>query len=129
SVGHAYREFEIACAVRRVTYEVPSIHQVRRFLDKLGAVTLQTGRMGSRELKTMLPFIRRTFDKLLPNDIWSGDGHTFDAEVQHPLHGRPFRPEITSIIDVATRRAVGISLDLAESSFAVLDALSTGVLK
>lgn len=129
SVGHAYREFEIACAVRRVTYEVPSIHQVRRFLDKLGAVTLQTGRMGSRELKTMLPFIRRTFDKLLPNDIWSGDGHTFDAEVQHPLHGRPFRPEITSIIDVATRRAVGISLDLAESSFAVLDSLSTGVLK
>ncbi|WP_175895727.1 Mu transposase C-terminal domain-containing protein [Burkholderia cepacia] len=129
SVGQAYREFEIACAVRRVTYEVPSIHQVRRFLDKLGAVTLQTGRMGSRELKTMLPFIRRTFDKLLPNDIWSGDGHTFDAEVQHPLHGRPFRPEITSIIDVATRRAVGISLDLAESSFAVLDALSTGVLK
>lgn len=129
SVGHAYREFEIACAVQRVTYDVPSIHQVRRFLDKLGTMTLQTGRMGSRELKTMLPFIRRTFDKLLPNDIWSGDGHTFDAEVQHPLHGRPFRPEITSIIDVATRRAVGISLDLAESSFAVLDALSTGVLK
>ncbi|WP_218921325.1 DNA-binding protein [Burkholderia sp. RF4-BP95] len=129
SVGHAYREFTMACAVQRVAYDVPSIHQVRRFLDKLGTVTLHTGRMGSRELKTMLPFIRRTFDKLLPNDIWSADGHTFDAEVQHPLHGRPFRPEITSIIDVATRRAVGISLDLAESSFAVLDALSTGVLK
>ncbi|QTD89436.1 DNA-binding protein [Burkholderia anthina] len=129
SISQAYREFTIACAVQRVTYEVPSIHQVRRFLDKLGAVTLQTGRLGPRELKTMLPFIRRTFDKLLPNDIWSADGHTFDAEVQHPLHGRPFRPEITSIIDVATRRAVGISLDLAESSFAVLDALSTAVLK
>ncbi|MDF3093513.1 DNA-binding protein [Burkholderia semiarida] len=129
SVEQAYRDFTTACAVRRVTYDVPSVHQVRRFLDKLGSVTLQTGRMGSRELKTMLPFIRRTFDKLLPNDIWSADGHTFDAEVQHPLHGRPFRPEITSIIDVATRRAVGISLDLAESSFAVLDALSTAVLK
>ncbi|AOJ69256.1 DNA-binding protein [Burkholderia savannae] len=129
SVEQAYRDFTTACAVQRVTYDVPSIHQVRRFLDKLGTVTLHTGRMGSRELKTMLPFIRRTFDKLLPNDIWSADGHTFDAEVQHPLHGRPFRPEITSIIDVATRRAVGISLDLAESSFAVLDALSTAVLK
>lgn len=129
SVEQAYREFTTACEVRRVAYDVPSIHQVRRFLDKLGSVTLRTGRMGSRELKAMLPFIRRTFDKLLPNDIWSADGHTFDAEVQHPLHGRPFRPEITSIIDVATRRAVGISLDLAESSFAVLDALSTAVIR
>ncbi|HHV7522958.1 TPA: DNA-binding protein [Burkholderia orbicola] len=129
SVEQAYRDFTTACAVQRVAYNVPSIHQVRHFLGKLGSVTLQTGRMGSRELKTMLPFIRRTFDKLLPNDIWSADGHKFDAEVQHPLHGRPFRPEITSIIDVATRRAVGISLDLAESSFAVLDALSTAVLK
>ncbi|RQZ74826.1 transposase [Burkholderia glumae] len=129
SVVLAYREFSKACAVQRVAYDLPSIHQVRRFLDKLGAVTLQAGRMGSRELKTMLPFIRRTFDKLLPNDIWSADGHTFDAEVQHPLHGRPFRPEITSIIDIATRRGVGFSLDLAESSFAVLDALSNAVIR
>lgn len=128
SVGAAYRDFEKECAVRRVAYELPSVHQVRRFLDKLGAITLQTGRMGSRELKTLLPFIRRTFNKLQPNDIWSADGHTFDAEVQHPLHGRPFRPEITSLIDIATRRGVGFSLDLAESSFAVLDALSAAVL-
>ncbi|MEX3630540.1 MAG: DNA-binding protein [Burkholderia sp.] len=129
SVDLAYREFTKACAVQRVAYDLPSIHQVRRFLDKLGFVTLQTGRMGSRELKTMLPFIRRTFEKLLPNDIWSADGHTFDTEVQHPLHGRPFRPESTSIIDIATRRGVGFSLDLAESSFAVLDALSNAVLR
>lgn len=128
SVELAYREFTKACAVQRVAWDLPSIHQVRRFLDKLGAVTLQSGRMGTRELKSMLPYIRRTFDKLLPNDIWSADGHTFDAEVQHPLHGRPFRPEITSIIDIATRRGVGFSLDLSESSFAVLDALSTAVM-
>ncbi|VVE67833.1 MuA-transposase/repressor protein CI, DNA-binding [Pandoraea anapnoica] len=129
SVNQAYHEFTKVCGVQQVAYSIPSIHQVRAFLRKLGAVTLQTGRLGSRELKSMLPFVRRTFDKLLPNDIWSADGHTFDAEVQHPLHGRNFRPEITSIIDIATRRAVGISLDLAESSFAVLDALSTAVLQ
>ncbi len=105
----------------------PSIHQVRRFLDKLGAVTRERGRMGARELKNIQPFVRRDFSLLEPNDVWSADGHTFDAEVQHPFHGRPFRPEITTWIDIATRRIVGWSVDLAESSIAVADALRNAV--
>ncbi|MCD2961059.1 DDE-type integrase/transposase/recombinase, partial [Pseudomonas aeruginosa] len=50
-------------------------------------------------------------------------GHTFDAEVQHPMHGRPFRPEITTIIDIRTRRIPGWSTGLAESALVVVDAL------
>jgi putative transposase len=123
TVEHAYRQFAAG-----YEGELPSIHQVRRFLDKVGAVALQTGRMGSRELKTIKKFIRRTFDKLLPSDIYSADGHCFDAEVQHPFHGRPFRPEITSVVDIATRRLIGWSVDLAESSLAVLDALRVSAL-
>jgi putative transposase len=105
----------------------PSIHAVRRFIAKLGAVSREVGRMGPRELKNIRPFVRRDFSDLLPNDIWTADGHCFDAEVQHPIHGRPFRPEITSIVDVATRRCVGWSVALAESSHAVVDALHTAV--
>lgn len=123
SVEAAYR----AACVQWPAEQRPSIHQVRRFIAKLGTVTRERGRMGERELKNIRPFIRRTFDQLLPNDIWTADGHTFDAEVQHPLHGRPFRPEITTFIDIATRRAVGWSVDLAESSQAVADALRHGV--
>ncbi len=123
SVDAAYR----AACQQWPAGERPSIHQVRRFLAKLGTVTRERGRMGARELKNIQPFVRRTFDMLLPNDVWSADGHTFDAEVQHPLHGRPFRPEITTFIDIATRRAVGWSVDLAESSYAVADALRNGV--
>ena len=122
SVEAAYRQ---ACAVWGP--ERPSIHQVRRFLGKLGEVTRERGRMGPRELKNIRPFTRRDFSDLLPNDVWSADGHTFDAEVQPPFHGRPFRPEITSIIDIATRRLVGFSVSLAESAFAVLDALRNAV--
>lgn len=103
--------------------EVPSIHAVRRFLKRMGNVSLQRGRMGSREMKTLLAFTRRSVDELKPGDIYSPDGHTFDAEVAHPLHGRPFKPEITSYIDIATRKLVGFSVDLAESGMAVLDAL------
>lgn len=122
SVEAAYRT---ACAVWGA--ERPSIHQVRRFLAKLGNVTRENGRMGARELKNIQPFVRRDFSHLEPNDVWSADGHTFDAEVQHPLHGRPFRPEITVFVDIATRRAVGWSCDLAESGIAVADALRWGV--
>lgn len=123
SVELAYREFETAYRMRDRDWEFPTIHQVRRFLGKMGRVAVEAGRMGARELKTIRPFIRRSFDQLLPNDVWSADGHTFDAEVQHPLHGRPFRPEITTIVDIATRRAVGFSIGLAESAIAVIDAL------
>lgn len=119
SVEAAYRE---ACNVWTAA-ERPSIHRVRRFLGKLGEVTREMGRMGPRELKNIQPFIRRDFSHLEPNDIWTADGHTFDAEVQHPLHGRPFRPEVTPILDIATRRCVGWSIDLAESGTAVADAM------
>lgn len=120
SVVHAYRAFVAQWDREEAP---PSIYAVRRFLKKMGNVAKQHGRMGARELKNILPFVRRDFSQLLPGDIYSADGHTFDAEVQHPLHGRPFRPEVTTWIDIATRRTVGVSVALAESGIAVLDAL------
>lgn len=123
TVEHAYHQFRRDWIYSHPTADVPSIWQVRRFMKKVGSVSLQAGRMGDRELKSLKPFFRRGFEHLLPSDIYSADGHTFDAEVAHPLHGRPFRPEITTIVDIATRRAVGWSVGLAESALAVLDAL------
>ena len=102
----------------------PTYNQAYRFIkEKMGNVEAQRGRMGNRELKNLLPFIRRDTEQLLPTDVYTADGHCFDAEVAHPMHGKPFRPEITAIIDVATRRLVGWSIDLAESGWAVLDAV------
>lgn len=101
---------------------MPGYHQANRFLKKLGAVERQRGRMGSRELKTLRPFVRRDTAHLMPGDYYTGDGHTFDAEVAHPDHGRPFRPEMTSILDIATKKSVGWSAGLAESTWTVMDA-------
>lgn len=128
SVEMAYRNFAQAYHAG-CDWELPTIHQVRRFLGKLGKVSREIGRMGPRELKNLRPFVRRTFADLLPNDVWSADGHTFDAEVQHPLHGRPFRPEITAIIDIATRMIVGFSIGLSESSLVVLEAISDAAVR
>ena len=125
SVSHAYEQFARDWADSTST--LPSIHQVRRFIGKLGAVSRETGRIGPREMKNIKPFVRRDIAQLQPNDVWTADGHTFDAEVQHPMHGRPFRPEITAIIDIATRRIIGWSVGLAESGLAVLDAITHAV--
>ncbi|MBP9101478.1 MAG: DDE-type integrase/transposase/recombinase [Nitrosomonas sp.] len=101
----------------------PSYAAAFRFLQKMSNVDVQRGRMGSREIKTMLPFVRRDTKHMQPTDCYTADGHTFDAEVAHPAHGKPFRPEITTVLDIATRKAVGWSVGLAESTWAVLDAI------
>ena len=104
--------------------DVPSIHQVRRWFGKLGNVERERGRRGARDLKNILPHKRRDFLHLKPAAIYTADGHTFDAEVLNPLSGLPFRPEITTVLDVGTRRCMGWSVGLAESRFTVLEALS-----
>lgn len=104
--------------------DVPSIHQVRRWLGKLGNVERERGRRGARDLKNILLHKRRDFLHLKPAAIYTADGHTFDAEVLNPLSGLPFRPEITTVLDVGTRRCMGWSVGLAESRFTVLEALS-----
>ncbi|MDA8483623.1 Mu transposase C-terminal domain-containing protein [Pseudomonas resinovorans] len=105
----------------------PSIHAVRRFLAKLSPEAREQGRMGPRELKSIKAFKRRQADLLWPNDVWVADGHTFDAEVINPLTGQIFRPEVTMVIDWGTRRIVGFSVNLAESTIATLDTLRDGV--
>ena len=107
---------------------VPSYAQASYFLrTHVGNVELERGRMGARELKNIQPFIRRDASELFPTDVYTADGHTFDAEVAHPISGKPFRPEITAIVDVASRKLVGFSIDLAESGLAVLDAIRVAV--
>lgn len=101
----------------------PSYSAANRFIQKMSKVDRERGRIGSREIKTMLPFVRRDTSGMWPTDAYTADGHTFDAEVAHPAHGRAFRPEITTVLDIATRKAIGWSVGLAESTWAVLDAL------
>lgn len=107
--------------------KAPSYWAAQRFLDKMSKLDLERGRMGPRELKSVRAYVKRDTSQMWPGDAYTADGHTFDAEIAHPAHGRPFRPEITSILDIATRRAVGWSIDLAESTWAVLDALRNAV--
>ncbi|PFH20815.1 DNA-binding protein [Burkholderia sp. JKS000303] len=56
SVELAYREFEKAYRMRDRAWDFPTIHQVRRFLGKVGNVSRQVGRVGPREMKNLRGF-------------------------------------------------------------------------
>lgn len=105
----------------------PSYDQVRRLMNRLGNVERHRGREGSLTLKARMAYVMRSTADLLPGCVYTSDGKTFDAEVAHPIHGKAFRPEISTVVDVATRRALGFSTSLAENQFGVVDALRHAV--
>lgn len=111
-----------------VGLKAPTYDAARRWLDKVGVLEREKGRKFERELKTIKPFRRREKPEF-PFDILTADGHTFDAEIAHPEHGRPFRPELTMVVDVCTSRIVGWSAWEKESSWSVLDAFRMAVLQ
>ena len=101
----------------------PTYAQVRRALAKLGPLERAAGREGKLAMRSRLAYRTRDTSDLLPASVYIADGKTFRAEIKHPIHGRPFVPEITSILDVHTRVWVGWSVDIAERTFATADAL------
>lgn len=122
AVERAYSEF-----AEKYQGDRPSIHQVRRFLDKLSPEARERGRYSPQELKAFKPFRRRTTKNLLPGDVYTADGHKFDAEVINPLTGKPYRPEITTTLDVATRRVLGVAIGESENSIDVMYSLRDAI--
>ena len=106
---------------------VPSYAAARRWLQSMSTVDRERGRHGPNGLLKFKAFKRRSTDALEPMDVVSADGHTFKADVAHPVHQRRFRPETCAVIDVATRYAFGWSAGLAESSLVVMDCIRHGV--
>lgn len=102
---------------------LPSYTAVRNALDKLSHQERARGREGRLALKARQAFIKRDTIDLLPGSVYAADGTTWDREVEHPIHGRPFKPEITTIIDAHTRMVVGWSAGLAEGWQGTIEAL------
>lgn len=119
----AYRQFGRLYAEKHGIAAVPSRSQVEYVMRGLPEVIKQRGRSTGAAYKQLLPFVKRDWLIFNPNDIWVGDGHGFKAKVAHPDTGNPFQPEITAIIDAATRYVVGWSVSLSESTIAHADAL------
>lgn len=125
SASDAHREYLKAVEAKDgIQYEPVTLSQAQYILrNRLNNVEKHVGREGILTLRARLPYIQRTTDDMWPTTIYTADGKTFDAEVADPVSRRPMRPEITSILDVATRKCVGFAISRKENVIAVAEAL------
>lgn len=119
-VSEAYRKMQPWLLERGI--DIPSYSTVCRIEAELPVTVKYRGRVTGSEWRSLKTYIERDVSMFHANDIWVGDGHSFKAKVQHPIHGQPFTPEITFIIDWVSRKIVGWSVALSESTIAVSDA-------
>lgn len=125
SVPEAYKDYAAVAANRAGAQPMTlTLDQVRHILKvKLKGIDKYVGREGLLTLRSRMAYVTRTTDDMWPTTIYTADGKTFDAEIADPVSRRPMRPEITSVLDVATRKCVGYAVSRKENVIAVTDAL------
>lgn len=106
----------------------PSYDQARHFLRSLPPQERERGRKGPRAIMALRQFKRRDTSQLEPTSVYTSDGKLYPAKVMNPLSGLPFKPEVTAVLDVATRRAVGWSAALSENANGVSEAFRRAVM-
>lgn len=115
---------EAAARIEGVQPMTLSLSQVRHILrNRLNNIEKNVGREGLLTLRSRMAYVTRKTDDMLPTTVYTADGKTFDAEVADPVSRRPMRPEITSVLDVATRKCVGTAVARKENVIAVTEAL------
>ncbi len=105
----------------------PSYDAVRRAMNKLPRREKARGRVTGSAALAFEVYQKRDWSRMPLNGCWIADGKSLNMKVAHPVHGRPFTPEMTIIIDGRTRFVVGWSLSLSESMIAVADAYRHGM--
>ncbi|MDY0262012.1 transposase [Syntrophotalea acetylenica] len=103
--------------------EMPSESQCYRLLKKMSNVDREKGRRTGNEMRALKGYRVRDTSDMVPGEVYQCDGHSFKARVAHPVHGKPFKPEVCAVIDAATRLVMGWSAGLSESNQTVADAL------
>lgn len=101
---------------------MPSYHQVLRWNNKRSELEQIKGRLTGSAYRAKKGHIKRDVSGYRPFEIGQCDGHSFKAYVAHPVHGRPFHPEVCGVIDMATKMCMGWSAGLAESALTVASA-------
>lgn len=100
----------------------PSFDAVRRAMAKLPKREKARGRVSGSAALAYETYQKRDWSQMPVNGCWIADGKSLNMKVEHPVHGRPFTPELTMVIDGRTRMVVGWSLALSENVIAVADA-------
>ncbi|MDI1231369.1 MAG: Mu transposase C-terminal domain-containing protein [Methylobacter sp.] len=130
TLTEAYADFKKDWQAQGLALDgLPSYDAANRLLKAMPFVIRETGRRTGAELASLKAFVRRDWSSMSSNEAWVGDGHSFKAKVRHPRTGNAFAPEVTMIIDAASRFVVGWAFSLAENQIAVAEAIGQGMLK
>lgn len=105
----------------------PSYDAVRRAMEKLPKRERARGRVSGSRALAYETYQKRDWSLMPVNGCWIADGKSLNMKVAHPIHGRPFTPELTLVIDGRTRFVTGWSLALSENMIAVADAYRYGM--
>lgn len=132
SMSEAYRSFRkewktVYSEQPDMLDSCPSYDAVRRAMAKLPRREKAFGRVSGSAKLTYEVYQKRDWSTMPVNGCWVSDGKSLDLVARHPIHGQPFTPELTLVLDGRTRYCVGWSLRLSESMDAVLDAYRYGM--
>jgi len=125
SIADAYGEYVKEAAakdgVQLMTLTQSQVEYILRV--RMNNIEKHVGREGMLTLRSRLPYVTRTTDDMWPATVYTADGKTFDAEIEDPVSHNAIRPEITTVMDIVTRKVVGISLGRSENQKSVAEAL------
>ncbi|MEN9501540.1 MAG: hypothetical protein RI964_825 [Pseudomonadota bacterium] len=119
-------------ALVREGFEEVVYSRVRRYLESLptDATTHSTGRLGAKEARlNHRSYTHRTTTNLPVGHTYQLDGHTIDVYLSHPQTGKLWRPELTVVMDVASRYIVSYWIGEAENAQNTLFALADGFVR
>lgn len=124
SVTDAYEAY-FSQAQKPGLHRMPlTLNQVKYILkNRLSNIEKNVGREGLLTLRSRMAYVTRTTEDMWPTTIYTADGKTFDAEIADPVTKKAIRPEITTVLDVVTRKIVGTSLARSENQRSVAEAL------
>ncbi|HIF5901779.1 TPA: DNA-binding protein, partial [Raoultella ornithinolytica] len=85
----------------------PSYDAVRRAMAKLPRREKAFGRVSGSAKLAYEVYQKRDWSTMPVNGCWVSDGKSLDLVARHPIHGQPFTPELTLVLDGRTRYCVG----------------------
>jgi transposase InsO family protein len=113
----------------------PSYSAIRAYLQQLPKPLLILSREGKRQFQERCdPYLLTDFESLLPNQIWVSDHGQHDAFVRNDLFSgvsanAAVRPWLTAVLDMRSRKIVGMAWSATASSHTISSALRVGIVR
>lgn len=109
---------------------LPSEASFYRAVKKLPDAVVKYYRCGNKVFEDeCLPYLKRDYESIDSNEIWSSDYHTLDVFVKDDFTGEVYRPHLVVWFDVRSRKILSASLRKSSDADGVVIAFRKAVEK